>query len=220
MLRTDEKAQRVPFYPFVFFLCSPTVASPFNQRSSSLIAVVLLDTTQEEKLEWTKYPFGAEANTPGVSFAINATQSRSAGVVEGPPLRGFHQRRWSAATVYARSSIGTKVVYASVTGSRGAGVSSLACEGERACASKGKKMKKYEICSTLSRSGRNSDRVRVASVGTKWARWRKNSGFRGYQKHFIVSVRAAYVGSRWPVRSLGAMFVFQLLSAQRAARQV
>lgn len=126
MLRTNEKAQRVLFYPLVSFLCRPTVvASPFNQRSSSLIAVVLLDTTQEEKLEWTKYPFGAEANTPGVSFAINATQSRSAGVVEGPPLRGFQQRRWSAATVYARSSIGTKVVYASVTGSRGAGVSPL-----------------------------------------------------------------------------------------------
>lgn len=38
----------------------------------SLVSVVLLDTTQEEKLEWTKYPFGAEANTPGVSFAIVA----------------------------------------------------------------------------------------------------------------------------------------------------
>lgn len=93
MLRANEKAQRVLFYPLVSFVCSPIVASPFNQRSFSLIAVVLLDTTQEEKLEWTKYPFGAEANTPGVSFVINATQSRWAGVVEGPPLRGFHQRR-------------------------------------------------------------------------------------------------------------------------------
>lgn len=102
VLRTNEKAQRVFFYPLVSFLCSPTVASPFNQRSSSLIAVVLLDTTQEEKLEWTKYPFGAEANTPGVSFVINATQSRSAGVVEGPPLRGFHQRRWSVPVRFTR----------------------------------------------------------------------------------------------------------------------
>lgn len=50
----------------------------------SLVAVVLLDTTQEEKLEWTRYPFGPEANTPGVSFAINAGQSRLADVVEGP----------------------------------------------------------------------------------------------------------------------------------------
>lgn len=32
-----------------------------------VIAVVLLDTTTEEKLDWTRYPFGPQANTPGVS---------------------------------------------------------------------------------------------------------------------------------------------------------
>lgn len=32
-----------------------------------MIAVVLLDTTTEEKLDWTRYPFGPQANTPGVS---------------------------------------------------------------------------------------------------------------------------------------------------------
>lgn len=61
--------------------------------------------------------------------------------------------------------------------------------------------------------------------GQNGRRGRKRRGFGGgrerYQKHFMVSVRAAYVGSRWLVRALsGAMFVFQLLSAQRAARQV
>ncbi|KYM98678.1 hypothetical protein ALC62_10646, partial [Cyphomyrmex costatus] len=30
-----------------------------------MIAVVLLDTTTEEKLDWTRYPFGPQANTPG-----------------------------------------------------------------------------------------------------------------------------------------------------------
>ncbi|XP_076758190.1 eph receptor tyrosine kinase isoform X6 [Xylocopa sonorina] len=34
-------------------------------RGTHAEQVVLLDTTQEEKLEWTKYPFGTEANTPG-----------------------------------------------------------------------------------------------------------------------------------------------------------
>lgn len=39
-------------YLFVFF--------PF--------AVVLLDTTKEATLEWTRYPYGPQAQTPGVSF--------------------------------------------------------------------------------------------------------------------------------------------------------
>nr|XP_012139526.1 PREDICTED: ephrin type-A receptor 4-A isoform X9 [Megachile rotundata] len=34
-------------------------------RGTHAEQVVLLDTTQEEKLEWTKYPFGAAASTPG-----------------------------------------------------------------------------------------------------------------------------------------------------------
>ncbi|XP_034180114.1 eph receptor tyrosine kinase isoform X1 [Osmia lignaria lignaria] len=34
-------------------------------RGTHAEQVVLLDTTQEEKLEWTRYPFGPEANTPG-----------------------------------------------------------------------------------------------------------------------------------------------------------
>lgn len=40
-------------YLFVFFF-------PF--------AVVLLDTTKEATLEWTRYPYGPQAQTPGVSF--------------------------------------------------------------------------------------------------------------------------------------------------------
>jgi hypothetical protein len=31
------------------------------------VSVVLLDTTQEATLEWTRYPYGPQANTPGVS---------------------------------------------------------------------------------------------------------------------------------------------------------
>lgn len=32
------------------------------------VTVVLLDTTGEEKLEWTRYPYGPQASTPGVSI--------------------------------------------------------------------------------------------------------------------------------------------------------
>lgn len=32
-----------------------------------MIAVVLLDTTTEGSLGWTRYPYGAQASTPGVS---------------------------------------------------------------------------------------------------------------------------------------------------------
>ena len=32
--------------------------------------VVLLDTTKEATLEWTRYPYGPQAQTPGVSIAV------------------------------------------------------------------------------------------------------------------------------------------------------
>lgn len=32
------------------------------------LTVVLLDTTTEGSLKWTKFPFGKQANTPGVSI--------------------------------------------------------------------------------------------------------------------------------------------------------
>lgn len=32
--------------------------------------VVLLDTTKEATLEWTRYPYGPQAQTPGVSTEI------------------------------------------------------------------------------------------------------------------------------------------------------
>lgn len=32
------------------------------------ITVVLLDTTREATLEWTRYPYGPQAQTPGVSL--------------------------------------------------------------------------------------------------------------------------------------------------------
>lgn len=32
-----------------------------------VFSVVILDTTTEATLEWTRYPYGPQANTPGVS---------------------------------------------------------------------------------------------------------------------------------------------------------
>lgn len=33
-------------------------------------SVVLLDTTKEATLEWTRYPYGPQAQTPGVSTCV------------------------------------------------------------------------------------------------------------------------------------------------------
>lgn len=33
-------------------------------------SVVLLDTTKEATLEWTRYPYGPQAQTPGVSLLV------------------------------------------------------------------------------------------------------------------------------------------------------
>lgn len=38
-----------------------------------VFTVVLLDTATEPTLEWTRYPYGPQATTPGVSFILNAT---------------------------------------------------------------------------------------------------------------------------------------------------
>lgn len=92
-LRLEREKKRNAMFPVrsIFFL--------------SLVSVVLLDTTQEEKLEWTKYPFGAEANTPGVSFAIVPISTwRSSYFM----TRGVASRfsRCSSATRSGRSSPG------------------------------------------------------------------------------------------------------------------
>ena len=34
------------------------------------VSVVLLDTTKEDSLDWTRYPFGPQSATPGVSHQI------------------------------------------------------------------------------------------------------------------------------------------------------
>lgn len=36
-------------------------------------SVVLLDTTKEATLEWTRYPYGPQAQTPGVSQLFKLT---------------------------------------------------------------------------------------------------------------------------------------------------
>lgn len=41
------------------------------------VSVVLLDTTTETSLEWTRYPYGPQARTPGVSVASFALFFRS-----------------------------------------------------------------------------------------------------------------------------------------------
>jgi hypothetical protein len=38
------------------------------QQEADAEQVVLLDTTGEPTLDWTRYPYGPQANTPGVSF--------------------------------------------------------------------------------------------------------------------------------------------------------
>ncbi|KAL1403311.1 hypothetical protein pipiens_005722 [Culex pipiens pipiens] len=41
----------------------------FNHKLDGVASdqVVLLDTTKEATLEWTRYPYGPQAQTPGVS---------------------------------------------------------------------------------------------------------------------------------------------------------
>ncbi|KAF8791659.1 Ephrin type-A receptor 4 like protein [Argiope bruennichi] len=50
-----ECIQIFPVLLLIFTCCSPTTAKQ----------VVLLDTTQESSLEWTRYPYGPQARTPG-----------------------------------------------------------------------------------------------------------------------------------------------------------
>lgn len=37
----------------------------------AFVSVVLLDTTGEASLDWTRYPYGPQANTPGVCIVVN-----------------------------------------------------------------------------------------------------------------------------------------------------
>jgi len=41
-----------------------------RMSASSADYVVLLDTTKEDSLDWTRYPFGPQSATPGVSHQI------------------------------------------------------------------------------------------------------------------------------------------------------
>ena len=45
-------------------------------------AVVLLDTTKEDSLDWTRYPFGPQSATPGVSIFIHSIATQSPSVCE------------------------------------------------------------------------------------------------------------------------------------------
>lgn len=48
-------------------MCSISFQKSFLLFSGLEFAVVLLDTTKEATLEWTRYPYGPQAQTPGVS---------------------------------------------------------------------------------------------------------------------------------------------------------
>lgn len=49
-------------------MCFRAGETIFRRANGSVsVSVVLLDTTGEEKLEWTRYPYGPQASTPGVS---------------------------------------------------------------------------------------------------------------------------------------------------------
>lgn len=157
----------------------------------SLVSVVLLDTTQEEKLEWTKYPFGAEANTPGVSFAIVAILSRDLITRSPPRLNSF-----SIETVDPLSAPGK-------IGGGGDGKKKLDDFSRR-------KQKRYAVGSfrgdKMDTARRQEERGLGGGRGirsTLWSRCARHT--------WAPAGRCALSG---------AMFVFQLLSAQRAARQV
>lgn len=49
-------------------LCPFLLNTRKSQFLFNFFAVVLLDTTGEATLDWTRYPYGPQANTPGVSF--------------------------------------------------------------------------------------------------------------------------------------------------------
>lgn len=50
------------YYYFLFLLATLAPAVVHADQ------VVLLDTTKEATLEWTRYPYGPQAQTPGVSI--------------------------------------------------------------------------------------------------------------------------------------------------------
>lgn len=50
------------YYFFLFLLATLATAAVVHADQ-----VVLLDTTKEATLEWTRYPYGPQAQTPGVS---------------------------------------------------------------------------------------------------------------------------------------------------------
>ncbi|KAL7726690.1 hypothetical protein ACLKA6_012769 [Drosophila palustris] len=46
-------------------ICSITIAIAYYSKTAKADQVVLLDTTREATLEWTRYPYGPQAQTPG-----------------------------------------------------------------------------------------------------------------------------------------------------------
>ncbi|XP_034472849.1 ephrin type-B receptor 1-B isoform X2 [Drosophila innubila] len=65
-----QKSVSVPSRQFrklsIFHLiCAITIAIAYNLKIAEADQVVLLDTTREATLEWTRYPYGPQAQTPG-----------------------------------------------------------------------------------------------------------------------------------------------------------
>lgn len=51
----------------VVALCAISLLTTLTVKWVRADQVVLLDTTKEATLEWTRYPYGPQAQTPGVS---------------------------------------------------------------------------------------------------------------------------------------------------------
>lgn len=84
-------------------MCSISFQKSFLLFFGLEFVVVLLDTTKEATLEWTRYPYGPQAQTPGVSFVHTLTQLLSNSISSYIYLRSGSKNR---SRISAKESIG------------------------------------------------------------------------------------------------------------------
>jgi len=69
--------------------------------TSSADYVVLLDTTKEDSLDWTRYPFGPQSATPGVSQSPNSIRIHSYSIaINSSQLPNMHS--WTILPKYCQ----------------------------------------------------------------------------------------------------------------------
>ncbi|XP_060661096.1 ephrin type-B receptor 1-B isoform X2 [Drosophila nasuta] len=61
-IHTDVIRHKLPIFHLI---CSIAIAITNNLNNTKADQVILLDTTREATLEWTRYPYGPQAQTPG-----------------------------------------------------------------------------------------------------------------------------------------------------------